>query len=233
MLLAVSRVQRVRAAVPRRGAQAPARRRCGPQDRRARPGLQGRHRRRARLAVAQARPAARARAGRRRRPRPARADADRSRSPRRVLDADAVVVATNHTEFRGPDVLARDRRQRAAGRADRRPVEHVRARRRSSRNPTSWRRWRPRSMNRVLVTGGAGTIGAAVVRRLLGDPDWEVRVSDQRTAAAVDARGLRGPHRRPARTSTRRAGRPTAARTSSTSPRSSAASRTSTSSRTR
>ena len=37
-------------------------------------------------------------------------------------------------------------------------------------------------MSRVLVTGGAGTIGAAVVRRLLGDPSWEVRVSDQRAA---------------------------------------------------
>ena len=35
---------------------------------------------------------------------------------------------------------------------------------------------------RVLVTGGAGTIGAAVVRRLLRDPAYEVRVSDQREA---------------------------------------------------
>jgi nucleoside-diphosphate-sugar epimerase len=32
------------------------------------------------------------------------------------------------------------------------------------------------------VTGGAGTIGAAVVRRLLTDPAYEVRVSDQREA---------------------------------------------------
>jgi UDP-glucose 4-epimerase len=37
-------------------------------------------------------------------------------------------------------------------------------------------------MPRVLVTGGAGTIGAAVVRRLLGDPSFEIRVSDQREA---------------------------------------------------
>jgi nucleoside-diphosphate-sugar epimerase len=34
----------------------------------------------------------------------------------------------------------------------------------------------------VLVTGGAGTIGAAVVKRLLADPAYEVRVSDQREA---------------------------------------------------
>jgi UDP-glucose 4-epimerase len=37
-------------------------------------------------------------------------------------------------------------------------------------------------MSRVLVTGGAGTIGAAVVRRLLRDPNFEARVSDQREA---------------------------------------------------
>jgi nucleoside-diphosphate-sugar epimerase len=37
-------------------------------------------------------------------------------------------------------------------------------------------------VSRVLVTGGAGTIGAAVVRRLLADPAYEVRVSDQRVA---------------------------------------------------
>jgi UDP-glucose 4-epimerase len=34
---------------------------------------------------------------------------------------------------------------------------------------------------RVLVTGGAGTIGSAVVRRLLRDPEFEVRVADHRT----------------------------------------------------
>ncbi|MDP9378159.1 MAG: NAD(P)-dependent oxidoreductase [Actinomycetota bacterium] len=37
-------------------------------------------------------------------------------------------------------------------------------------------------MKRVLVTGGVGTIGSAVVRRLLRDSDWNVRVSDQRPA---------------------------------------------------
>src|SRR5918992_2000545 len=39
-------------------------------------------------------------------------------------------------------------------------------------------------MARVLVTGGAGTVGAAVVRRLVRDPDWEVRVADQREPPA-------------------------------------------------
>jgi UDP-glucose 4-epimerase len=39
-------------------------------------------------------------------------------------------------------------------------------------------------VRRALVTGGAGTIGGAVVRRLLREPGWEVRVSDQREAPA-------------------------------------------------
>ena len=34
----------------------------------------------------------------------------------------------------------------------------------------------------MLVTGGAGTIGGAVVRALVRDPSWNVRVSDQRPA---------------------------------------------------
>jgi UDP-glucose 4-epimerase len=35
-------------------------------------------------------------------------------------------------------------------------------------------------MSRVLVTGGAGTLGTAIVRRLLADPAYDVRVSDTR-----------------------------------------------------
>ena len=37
-------------------------------------------------------------------------------------------------------------------------------------------------MPKVLVTGGVGTIGTAVVKRLIRDAEWEVRVSDQREA---------------------------------------------------
>ena len=39
-------------------------------------------------------------------------------------------------------------------------------------------------MSKVLVTGGAGTIGSAVVRRLADDGDWAIRVSDQRPGPA-------------------------------------------------
>src|SRR5689334_5954767 len=55
-------------------------------------------------------------------------------------------------------------------------------------------------MPRVLVTGGAGTIGAAVVRRLTSDPGWEIRVADlseapqwMREACEVVSGDLRDP----------------------------------------
>ena len=44
-------------------------------------------------------------------------------------------------------------------------------------------------MARVLVTGGAGTIGGAVVRRLVRDPDWEVRVADEREVPCEECPG--------------------------------------------
>jgi nucleoside-diphosphate-sugar epimerase len=35
-------------------------------------------------------------------------------------------------------------------------------------------------VHRVLVTGGAGPLGSAIARRILRDPDWELRASDHR-----------------------------------------------------
>jgi nucleoside-diphosphate-sugar epimerase len=37
-------------------------------------------------------------------------------------------------------------------------------------------------VNRVLVTAGVGALGTAIVRRLLRDPDFEVRIADRRSA---------------------------------------------------
>jgi len=37
-------------------------------------------------------------------------------------------------------------------------------------------------MSRVLITGGAGMLGAAVARRLLADPAYDVRIADERDA---------------------------------------------------
>ena len=181
MLLAVSRVNE---SVPLFLVEGLKRRLGGAgrsQGRGARAGVQGRHRRRARLARAQARsgcssaswptsrcttrtsPRRRLASRRRRR----RRSGGRGRQPRRVpRPADA----------------RRDRRARAAPTAWSSTPGTAGARRRCSPTPPSSPRSVTQRMSRVLVTGGAGTIGAAVVRRLLADPAYEVRVSDQRPA---------------------------------------------------
>ena len=66
-------------------------------------------------------------------------------------------------------------------------------------------------MSRVLVTGGAGTIGTAIVRRLLADPDYEVRVADQRPAPQWMREGCEVPHAATCACSGRRARRHAAA----------------------
>ncbi|HTZ85239.1 MAG TPA: NAD(P)-dependent oxidoreductase [Solirubrobacteraceae bacterium] len=56
-------------------------------------------------------------------------------------------------------------------------------------------------MSRVLITGGAGQLGAALTRRLLADPDYDVRISDgravplwMREACEVHRGDLRNPN---------------------------------------
>ena len=113
--------------------------------------------------------------------------------------AEAVIVATNHSAYEG--VAAP---QLAPQTLLVRPVERDRAPGRCSPSRTSSSP--ADAMNRVLVTGGAGTIGQALVRRLLSDPDWEVRVADQRTppqwmreACEIHIGDLREPTRSPTR----------------------------------
>ena len=161
-----------------------------PQGRGARSDVQARHRRRARLALAEADPAARARAGGRRGLR-----SPRGLTPTQPLGEtleDAEVVDHRDQPLgvhragrcsseilrlaRAPSCLVVDP-WNALGSAQvfayaTESAELLGARPRGGR----------RHVSRVLVTGGAGTIGRAVVRRLLRDADWEVRVSDHREA---------------------------------------------------
>jgi UDP-glucose 4-epimerase len=59
-------------------------------------------------------------------------------------------------------------------------------------------------VSRVLITGGAGSLGAAVARRLLADPAFDVRISDERRAPRWMREGCemhRGDLRMPAQAS--------------------------------
>src|SRR5205807_10086234 len=131
-------------------------------------------------ALAQVDPAAGARARRRRRARSARIHADRlarGGAGRRRRGG------RRHHPHRVPRA-AHARRDRRAGRS-RLPGGgslELLGRRTGLRLRFGALRAARQRMSRVLVTGGAGTIGAAVVRRLLSDPAYEVRVSDQRLA---------------------------------------------------
>ncbi len=149
--------------------------------------VQARHRRRARLAVAEADPAARARTGGRRGLRSARAVAD-------------AVAGRRARGRRGRDRRDQPLGVRRTGRA--RGDPRASARRLPRRRSVERARVRPGVRVRVGV-GGAGRAAphvrpagiepgpghgrrrhdrSAVVRRLLRDADWEVRVSDHREA---------------------------------------------------
>src|SRR6185437_11817033 len=138
------------------------------------------------FARAQADPAARARAGGRHGARPPRADADRAAGGgagrcRRRRDRGQPRRLPGARHARGDRRAGRAElpRRRPVGLLGRRAGVRLRQRARAARGrgPRG-----PCGMSRVLVTGGAGTIGAAVVRRLLSDPAYEIRVSDQRLA---------------------------------------------------
>ena len=60
-------------------------------------------------------------------------------------------------------------------------------------------------MSRVLVTGGAGMIGQAIVRAAAARPGLRGPRLRPARGAGLDPRGRRGPHRRPARCRRRRA----------------------------
>ena len=115
-----------------------------------------------------------------------------------VLDADAVVIATNHTEFRGRDVLRAiaDSAKRDAVIAD--PWDTFGARRcsatRASLAAGAAPRHEPRPRHRRRRHDRRGGRPPPPRRPRLGGP--RLRPAH---AAAVDARRLRGPHRRPAR----------------------------------
>ena len=172
MLLAVSRVHETRSAVRGQGPEVAARRIAArPEDRGARTHLQARLRRRSRLALLQARAHARARAGPCGAPRPARTGG-----------IGAARLGARGRRRRGgghePLGLRGTAGAPAGGHARGRPVERDGLPLGIQRSA----RARDRRVSRVLVTGGAGTIGSAVVRRLLREGGWTVRVSDQREA---------------------------------------------------
>ena len=101
--------------------------------------------------------------------------------------ADAVVIATNHSDFEGLAGAA------ARGHAAGRPLERD-GRRAGVRHGARARRGRV-TPARVLVTGGAGTIGSAVVRRLLRRAGRRGAGVRSARGARLDARGERGAHR--------------------------------------
>ena len=123
-------------------------------------------------------------------------------------DADAVVRAGGRRRRRRrrrhqpQRVRAAARRWRAIAERAKRRLPRRGSLERVRRRPGLRLRERDRraaGVSRVLVTGGAGTIGSAVVRRLLARSRLRGPRLRPAAGAGLDARGLRDPHRRPAR----------------------------------